>query len=179
MTQPVSFRCDSNSDSIEETTTEEVYLPHVVLYSFDAETPEELSISKGERLEILQNSTTDEHEWVFARNASSESGLVPAVYVRQIDTDAQTERIASANSSNWNSQKPKQSGDQNGKPHDKLPPPRPPMPNLLTKSSNGRESPNVEILMEPSQSRLTPVTAKRKCSGPLAKEPWYYGRVTR
>lgn len=53
----------------------------VALYSFQAQNEEELSFSKGERLDIIDKPTEDP-DWWLAINSTGQSGLVPKNYVQ-------------------------------------------------------------------------------------------------
>lgn len=53
----------------------------VALYPFEAQTPEELTFKKGEKLNILEHPKHDP-EWWYAENSSGQTGLVPTNYIK-------------------------------------------------------------------------------------------------
>ncbi|MFH4976600.1 hypothetical protein AB6A40_003309 [Gnathostoma spinigerum] len=59
----------------------------VAMYSFDAQSAEELSFQKGERLEIIDHPAHDP-EWWMARNSRGETGLVPTNYIKVVDRNS-------------------------------------------------------------------------------------------
>ncbi|KAM9312425.1 F-BAR and double SH3 domains protein 1 [Gastrophryne carolinensis] len=60
--------------------------PCQVLYSYKASQPDELSITQGELLEVIEDG--DVEEWVKARNKSGQVGYVPEKYINFIKQSA-------------------------------------------------------------------------------------------
>ncbi|VDD93874.1 unnamed protein product [Enterobius vermicularis] len=56
----------------------------IALYAFDAQSPEELSFRKGEKLEIIEHPAHDP-EWWKARNGKGCVGLVPTNYIEIVE----------------------------------------------------------------------------------------------
>ncbi|XP_022287871.2 cytoplasmic protein NCK2-like [Crassostrea virginica] len=70
----------------------------IALYAFHAESGEELSFEKGERLVILGKSS-DESEWWKAVNSQGEMGLIPRNYVQTIEVDEKLDVECETNAS--------------------------------------------------------------------------------
>uniref|UniRef100_A0A0N5AW97 NCK2 n=1 Tax=Syphacia muris TaxID=451379 RepID=A0A0N5AW97_9BILA len=62
----------------------------VTLYAFDAQSAEELSFRKGERLEIIEHPAHDP-EWWKARNSKGCVGLIPTNYIEVIQVESKEE----------------------------------------------------------------------------------------
>uniref|UniRef100_A0A914DN58 Uncharacterized protein n=1 Tax=Acrobeloides nanus TaxID=290746 RepID=A0A914DN58_9BILA len=56
----------------------------IALYSFEAQNAEELSFSKGERLEVIEHPIHDP-EWWKAKNAKGQVGLIPTNYIEVVN----------------------------------------------------------------------------------------------
>lgn len=86
-----------NPDEAEE----EVLFVVVALYSFQAQTSEELSFLKDERLDIIEKPVNDP-DWWRARNKSHDIGLVPKNYVQIVPGKKANDNSTGNNSSEPN-----------------------------------------------------------------------------
>ncbi|KAM4678312.1 F-BAR and double SH3 domains protein 1 [Discoglossus pictus] len=89
--------CDDNGDIFEESelslSASRAYpSPCQVLYSYQASQSDELTITQGERLEVIEDG--DVEEWVKARNKTGQVGYVPEKYIAYINHSAINQRVA-------------------------------------------------------------------------------------
>ncbi|KAM4748242.1 F-BAR and double SH3 domains protein 1 [Rhinophrynus dorsalis] len=89
--------CDDSGEIFEESSlnlsgSRPYPSPCQVLYSYQASQSDELAISQGERLEIIEDG--DVEEWVKARNKNGQVGYVPEKYITFINHPAINQRIA-------------------------------------------------------------------------------------
>ncbi|KAM8974184.1 F-BAR and double SH3 domains protein 1 [Pelodytes ibericus] len=89
--------CDDNSEIFEESNlslsgSRSYPSPCQVLYSYQSSQSDELSISQGERLEVIEDG--DVEEWVKARNKSGQVGYVPEKYITFVNLAHINQRAA-------------------------------------------------------------------------------------
>ncbi|XP_063302292.1 F-BAR and double SH3 domains protein 1 [Pelobates fuscus] len=89
--------CDDNGEIFEESNlslsgSRSYPSPCQVLYSYQASQSDELSITQGERLEIIEDG--DVEEWVKARNKNGQVGYVPEKYIMFQNFSAINQRMA-------------------------------------------------------------------------------------
>ncbi|XP_002940037.4 F-BAR and double SH3 domains protein 1 [Xenopus tropicalis] len=91
--------CDDNGEIFEESSlnlsgSRPYPFPCQVLYSYQSSQSDELSITQGEQLEVIEDG--DVEEWVKARNKSGQVGYVPERYITIINHSAVNQKLA-----NW------------------------------------------------------------------------------
>ncbi|KAL7074748.1 hypothetical protein ACQ4LE_006110 [Meloidogyne hapla] len=122
----------------------------ICLYSFEAQSSQELSFSKNERLDILEH-PIDDPDWWLARNQCGQTGLVPTNYIEIVERN------------------PLRSAFENLHPNNNK---------TSTSPSSFASSPQpcsgVYIGSNNNQS-----TNFDQLSGPYSRQPWYYGHITR
>ncbi|XP_053319450.1 F-BAR and double SH3 domains protein 1 [Spea bombifrons] len=89
--------CDENGEIFEESNlnfsgSRSYPSPCQVLYSYQASQSDELSITQGERLEVIEDG--DVEEWVKARNKNGQVGYVPEKYITFLNLYAVNQRVA-------------------------------------------------------------------------------------
>ncbi|MEE6478612.1 hypothetical protein FKM82_011893 [Ascaphus truei] len=89
--------CDDNGEIFEESSlslsgSRSYPSPCQVLYSYQASQSDELTITQGERLEVIEDG--DVEEWVKARNKTAQIGYVPEKYIAFINNSALNQRVA-------------------------------------------------------------------------------------
>ncbi|XP_053574588.1 F-BAR and double SH3 domains protein 1 isoform X1 [Bombina bombina] len=89
--------CEDNGDIFEESSlnlssSRPYPSPCQVLYSYQASQSDELTITQGERLEVIEDG--DVEEWVKARNKAGQVGYVPEKYIAFINNSAVNQRVA-------------------------------------------------------------------------------------
>ncbi|KAF7626013.1 hypothetical protein Mgra_00009817 [Meloidogyne graminicola] len=126
----------------------------ICLYSFDAQSSQELSFSKNERLDILEH-PIDDPDWWLARNQCGQTGLVPTNYIEIVERNPLRSAFDNIhlNSSNKSS---------NISPSLFASSPQPCSGVYVGSNNNHLNNSNFDQL-----------------SGPYSRQPWYYGQITR
>ncbi|CAK5129586.1 unnamed protein product [Meloidogyne enterolobii] len=122
----------------------------ICLYSFEAQSSQELSFSKNERLDILEH-PIDDPDWWLARNQCGQTGLVPTNYIEIVERN------------------PLRSAFENLHPNNNK-------SSISPSSFASSPQPCSGVYIGNSNNQNTNFD---QLSGPYSRQPWYYGHITR